>query len=267
LWGADVYSATFIVGGFGDGVLIYALIISPVPVLDIMAGNRLSPAEHVLQTVYFNVSALAWLSVPIWLIGLWASAVAAKWAAILKPDPTVRPRPTIATWMAGFIAAGFGTLLCFQQQPRWQNSTAIVSLVSNEDYQAALNRLNKVTPGDFPPHWELPPNPNYFNTPDNPRRLIRFFVSALNDSQTADWVRLMLQEKVMRGFASRYIAEEMLNVLPNDELERIVETLEAAKKANPEFPHGFHSIPYPEPGTDADRAALLTRLDVLYRHN
>jgi len=263
LFGVDCASSVALVGAFADLVLILALAFSPVPVLDIMSGNRLNSAEKVIQQIHLFVTLAAWLSIPLWLAGLGAAGRWSIWTPVPRLTLTPPIRATTYGVAIGAIAAGIG--LCAVHQPAWQRSTAIRRQVDRQDFSGALQRLSEWSEKDFPRHWELPPNPSTGYSAKEPRTLIRFYLAALESPQTPDWVRAQLQDKVLRAFTSYFLAHEMIEALSNQELEALVLAMESARDQGMQIP-GHWYLRF-EDDTPPERAKWMHRLEKAFRTN
>lgn len=265
LFGTPLKVGTALVFAFGDFVLILALTFSPIPVLDIMSGNRLSPAERVVQEVSLYATGLAWISIPVWLIGLKLATDSAKWAPVVRPAQSP-PRLRLDVISTAIAVLVIGAGLCGIEQPKWRNATAIHRSVAQDDFESAIKRLSLLTQDNFPRHWELPPNPNYRFSAAEPRRIIRFYLASLQSTEAPAWVREGLQDKVIRGFTSHFQGDEMFHAVDDEELKSIVIDLETAQQNGRRFPMSFHGVPYVDEKQDPARAALADRLRKMYQY-
>lgn len=260
LWGADAVATTAIVLAFSDAVLFTALCLSPMPVLDIMSGNRLSRAEQILADVHFQGIILSFITAPLWLIGLGLPCLKSSWSAPASPN-SPPPRISLSGWGLGAGALMIVGWLCVGGQPPLQRATFVRDLVNRDDFSGALSYLAAHNPDDFPPHWDLPPNPNYSYDSPQAARLLRFYLAAYHPVAAPDWVRQRLTEKVLRAFHAWSLADQMVSAASDDDLELLVDSLKEFRDAGGSIPqYTYVRIEEVKAEEQPRRAELLERL-------
>jgi hypothetical protein len=190
IYTAPFGSALAIVLFFADTVMLIALHFMPVPVLMVMGGVRLSPAESVIQGTSLLATVLGMLSWPVWLatvIGVALYRQSWQYAPVSSADHRV------STDMWGIAIVSLCALL--PALPFTQREQGLRHQVEAEfnagNTSAALQLMSKHTRENFPPHWDPPPRIAYLR----PRPDITTVLEQVTTTTVAPWVLDSYAEK------------------------------------------------------------------------
>jgi hypothetical protein len=231
LYGRGFWTGLFLVMFFADTVTAVVVGMMQLPIVGIMGGIRLSPAESVLHDTVWTIRVLSVLTWPLWLIAAWVAAglpilwpgqQRSKWEyqpAGNAPLAGVRPQ----VWaLAGGFAALFLALLPFTQ-PEQRLRTRVERDLRAGQVREGLATMSAHEPGDFPPHWDPPPRIAYRErVPDILAVMEKLHA---DPTATAPWVRAIYARKFsnwLRGEHDFGLWRE----LPPDKAERIIGLVE-----------------------------------------
>lgn len=203
LGGFPAWRAACIVLCYGTAVALLVSIYSPVPLIDVMGGLRLSERDRLLRSVTANVLCLSFL-------GFWVTLLGTV-LPIARGRPT-RPwnaRPDRAAgvgylpWLAAAALAVWPFVLPFTQ-PAQVNRRALERLFAQRRFDDGLAELSRHEPSDYPPGWVPPPRffQIYVMTDD-----IVSVLEAIARTQPADWVR----EAYLRRFETALARPEFMS--------------------------------------------------------
>jgi hypothetical protein len=186
-------TALFAVMLFADTVALAVLRLTPLPIVAIMGGVRLTESERLIQNLAFLIGVLGVLSWPVWLIGLSINLVFARKHDWIWPgDAPPRAAPSAWIMAAGLVIAG-GALLPFTQlaqQRRWQVENDLRAGRIDE----ALAYMSRYDRGDFPTHWDPPPRVGYGQRQPPMASVMRRCMDA--DLNVSPWVQDLFDEKM-----------------------------------------------------------------------
>jgi hypothetical protein len=230
IYRAPFWECFLVVMFFADTLLVIILAATPLPIVGIMGGIRLSEAEQVLFNVGWMLRVLGVLSWPIWLIGLWLAAG----LPILFPRSSGRLEWRYLPIEGGgagtnqsTFAAAIGSLAVWivilpLTQPEQQRRGRVERDLKAGRIHLALEFMSAHERSDFPPHWDPPPRVAYRERrPD-----ITEVQEHLDVLAVKPWVREIYVEKFGNWLAGDNIFEGALAGLPPDQVERRIELIE-----------------------------------------
>lgn len=202
VYGVNPVPAFFLVMLFADAVVIAVMGLAPLPVIDIMGGVRGPAREALLASVAFNVSVLAILSSPLWILGALISLVSFKpmWPVVTHPKPA-RSRGLLI--VAGVSIVAFVPLLVWAQ-PEQALRHRVEGLLLSGRIAEGLAEMSAHPHEAFPPDYNPPPRLGYRET-QPPMDAVR---AAMREEWPADWVAKAYLYKTRREIASiRYFLD------------------------------------------------------------
>lgn len=209
LMGYGAVAATFLVMVFADGVALTLLYASPLPVIQIMGGIRLSDRDRLVQAATRMVCLLATCSLPVWVLGAknvyHDSEPTWQTAPSRGTEPLARVR---SLWvLACCSVAVWGLFLPFTQ-PEQQLRGRVERAFREGRTAEALAEMSAHAKEDFPPHWQPPPNLPEWRADRATDQLLEIWDELLA-TEPADWVRQVYLEKLWEFLRYRYYwAEE-----------------------------------------------------------
>ncbi|HUE70987.1 MAG TPA: hypothetical protein VMP01_08865 [Pirellulaceae bacterium] len=189
IYQVNFFRALFPVMLFADTVALILLRLTPIPIIGVMGGIRLSESEALLHNIAWTVGILGVLTWPIWSIG---AVIACNKSWRLASLAHVEPRP-VAWHMWGFAAAAIvGWLLVLPITQREQQlRSQVESDLLGGRIREALLLLSAHERDEFPPHWDPPPRVAYREElPD-----ITDVLGHLDVLSVRPWVRQVYLEK------------------------------------------------------------------------
>lgn len=201
-------AAFFIVMLFSDAVLWVVLVVTPMPILSIMGGIRLTESEGVLLGTQFMLRILGTLSAPIWLFGTIAvlcrkPSNAMAWER-LELDHGARSPIHATVWVLSGASLLVWAIILPTTQPPQANRHTVESLLSQNDLADALRFMSARQPDDFPPHWDPPPRVGYGeDVPD-----LWKILALVDGDDVAPWVRAIFKDKVLAQAGTPYYGGE-----------------------------------------------------------
>jgi len=207
---------------FADIAVIVALFATPIPIIDIMGGIRLTPAETVLQNTAVLIGVAAFVSLPVWLVvGIGVLARKTRWE--IPPNVDVPRSGHGLTFAAvGSIVLLLAVSVGPQGEQRLRHS--VEADMKAGRISEALATLSAHQPADFPPHWDPPPRPAYREP--GPQLLV--VAEVLADHGGADWVCAAFLEKLELQYLHRHAMYRILDLggIPLlDRIERVLERI------------------------------------------
>lgn len=214
LYGTSLKRVLFPILFLADTVMILAIVVYPLPLIEIMGGLQLTASENLINAVRFmliQVGVLAW---PILFIGTCLQACGKK--ANTVPISEILSVPVArSTWV--MCGAGLLVMLtaCLVTQPEQQRRYRVEYLLSSRDYAGARELLIRIPRTDFPPQWE----PGAGQLAD--QYLLPELKVMLESEELPDWVANAYGQRLARmkgrGFRVRFfwmnLREEDLPVL------------------------------------------------------
>ena len=225
VWRCRAWAAFLIVGFFAWGVAMAVLFLTPLPILSMMGGIDLAPAEALLAATTFFTALAIVLSSPVWLAG-----AAAIFLERHRPGGAWTPDPAFASgslrvegsqWRLAAAAVAVGlAILPFTQGEQIRRRAAERSL-RGRDVVGAIRLMAAHARHDFPPHWDPPPRPSLGER--SPRLTDVFEAIAAVDPPS--WVRDLFLAKVENAERLAWNGGTLM-LLDDDELARYVDVLE-----------------------------------------
>jgi hypothetical protein len=234
----NFFRALFPVMLFADTVALFFLRLTPIPIVGLMGGIRLSESESLINGTAWMVGSLGILSWPIWAVG----AVAAcnnSWEVINLADVPPGPVSRSLWLVAGAAVVIWALVLPFTQPEQQLRRQAEVALRSGRIREALL-LMSAHERGDFPPHWDPPPRIAYREeSPDIIE--VQEHVDVL---PVKAWVREIYAEKFGNSLRGNSFAGVWSELTP-DEIERriiIIERLPERDEILLEHAYQFESM-------------------------
>ena len=184
------FAALIVVLFFADTLAAFILMATPLPIVSIMGGIRLSESELVLREVVFTLRALTVLTWPIWAIatGIIASRKSPAWSYAATGDSH---RVAWHLWAVGAAALAAWVFVLPFTQPEQQLRHSVERDLRAGRIAEGLAAMSAHERSDFPPHWDPPPRIAYRERrPD-----ILELQEQLDSSSVAPWVRELYATK------------------------------------------------------------------------
>ncbi len=179
---------------FADTVMLVLLRLTPIPIIAVMGGIRLTESERFLQGAAIWLGVAGVLSWPLWLFG---------WAIVAFQTRRVkrfgrfgrRPLPvTAGAWAVGGVALLIGIAALPLTQPAQQLRNAVERDLRNGHIEQALAKMSAHQRDDFPPHWDPPPRIAY----GRQRPDLLEVIDVMLTNGAAAWVREVYFDKLRR---------------------------------------------------------------------
>lgn len=225
VWHCHAGEAVTVVGFFAVAVAMAALFLTPIPVLSIMGGIELAPAEAMLAATTFFTGLFLFLSAPFWLV-----AFLAVFAWRRRPGGSWTPDPAFASgalpvarslWVASSAAVAAGLALLPLTQPEQWLRREVERALRGGDPSAALRLMAGHARADFPPHWDPPPRTSFGER--SPR--LTDVIEAIAAVDPPAWVRDTFFAKLPNA-EQLHSSGGSLQRLDDDDLARYVAVLE-----------------------------------------
>ncbi len=201
VYGVNPVPAFFLVMLFADAVVVAVMGLAPLPVIDIMGGVRGPAREALLASVAFNVSVLAILSSPVWILGALISLVGFRpmWPVVTHAKPEHSRGLLI---VAGVSIVAFVPLLVWAQ-PEQALRHRVEGLLLSGRISEGLAAMSAHPYEEFPPDYNPPPRLGYRETRP-PMGAVR---AAMRENWPADWVAELYLYKTRREIGKQYFAD------------------------------------------------------------
>jgi hypothetical protein len=170
IYRAPLWESALVVLFFGDTLVAVVLAVTPLPIVGIMGGIRLSEAEQVLHNVGLMLTFWSVMTWPLWFIGLWIAAE----LPVLWPRASRRERwqyvpvepSVVRTISQPLLILGVATIAMWAfilpfTQPEQQLRVNAERLLQSGQIREGLELMSAHEPADFPPHWDPPPRLAY----------------------------------------------------------------------------------------------------------
>lgn len=236
----------FLVMFFADTVAMVVFWLTPLPIISVMGGIRLTESEEVLLSVGIMVRFFGTVTWPIWLIG---AIVAGYRSKPLSPnaEPTaIRASTGIGLWGVAVLSLLIWIPVLPLTQPKQIHRRHAERLLFANQVSDAISYMSEHQRADFPRHWDPPPRFGLGKfTP-----AIDLVLAESEAPLTATWVRDLFREKYMLQLdAEAYDLSRraiLLSELDEKRLAKYVEIVKElpfgpalAKSHLPEIEHGF----------------------------
>jgi hypothetical protein len=210
----NFFRALFPVMLFADTVALILLQVTPIPIIGVMGGIRLSESEMVLRGTAFTVGILGVLSWPIWSIGA-VIACSKSWRLMNLAE--IERRPVAWHMWAVSAAAIAGCLIVLPVTQKEQRlRSQVESDLRGGRIREALLLMSAHEQDDFPPHWDPPPRIAYReDVPD-----IADVFAHVDVLPVKAWVRQIYREKFGNALRGEVSFVGVWNDLQPHEVER-----------------------------------------------
>lgn len=262
-------AALFVVMLFADTVAMVIFWFTPLPILSVMGGIRLTESEQIILGTGIWVRLLGTVTWPVWLIG--ASIVGFHGQSRYEaPAPRERGQLiSLPLWVLAISSILIWAIVLPYSQPQQIHRRHAERLLYADKAPEAIEYMSALRRVDFPGHWDPPPRIGYQELVPPLDLLLIVVESPL----AAEWVRDLYHEKVKLQlmaspdtWAGRAI--ELRNLSEN-RLARYVKALEKSKLGPQlaryhlvEIEHGFRQTP-----TSPKQGELLEAIKILAAQN
>jgi hypothetical protein len=230
LYSRSFWTSFFVVMLFADTVAMIIFWFTPLPILSVMGGIRLTESENVLLETGLWVRFLGTVSWPVWLIAanvVTLGKFGMSTNSIATPPESVHPERRIAgsLWAIAIVSIVVWAAILPSTQPQQLSRRHAERLLYADRLPEAIEYMSKLQRTDFPRHWDPPPRIGYYElTP-----ALDLILILVESPVATDWVRELYREKVrLQLMASPHSYEGraiQLNTMPEARLARYVETL------------------------------------------
>jgi hypothetical protein len=231
IYSRQTLSAFAVVMLLADSVALAVFWLTPVPLLSVMGGIRLSESESVMQGTVFLVRLLATLSWPIWLVGALAAGAIRRgsitgWSDVDLSESGSDPVSSGLWGLSALSVIVWAGILPFTQVEQINRWRAERDLRDGriEDALAFMSQLDR---SDFPPHWDPPPRIGYGEEPPS---LVDILLH-LQHAPAPAWVHDIYREKLAlqsRADLSYFYGHAIrLDEMDDNQLARYVKLLES----------------------------------------
>ncbi|HZU36229.1 MAG TPA: hypothetical protein VFA18_09985 [Gemmataceae bacterium] len=197
-----IVQALMLVLLLGDAVVLLLIGLLPIPLIDVMAGIRLSEPDQVLQRAAQAVASFSWLTLPIWMLSTLIVYYVSKPAWAPHAD-AARSRTSRPLWgLVGVALLIWVAVLPFTQ-PEEQLRRRVETLFEQHHVPEALAAMSAHQPVDFPRTWTPPPRYLDVNTGDGIPSLLDAW-DALLQQGSAPWVREVYLKKLKGMLRAEY---------------------------------------------------------------
>lgn len=255
------FAATFfLVMFFADTVAMVVFWFTPLPIISVMGGIRLTESEEVLLSVGIAVRAMGTLRWPIWLIGSIFQAYKSKPQGDQRLPVDAVGYTTFGLWgLAGISLLIWLPILPFTQ-PRQIHRRQAERLLLSIQVPEAVAYMSRFSSEAFPKHWDPPPR---FGLGKRIPALDVVLVET-EKAETATWVRDLFRDKLKSQLnAAPYSWHDRAIQLREMESERLARYVaivrelpfraEVARYHLPDIEHGFNEGPAP---TESQKQSL-----------
>jgi hypothetical protein len=219
LYGASFVAALFPVMLFADTLLLSVIALTPLPLLMIMGGVRLSEPDNVLLGTTLAVGFLGYFS---WLLWFFCSIVVAiggsEWKFINPPDQ-MASHVSRCVWTVAAISVGMWIFILPMTQPEQRLRRRVERNLAANQIEEGLLLMSSHEPNDFPPHWDPPP----WITHPRPRPEMVEIQETAQKLSLKPWVTALFNQKFMDSLRKDSWGMEDM---PAEDIDRRVRLLE-----------------------------------------
>ncbi len=194
-------AALCLVMTLADAEALLAIQFLPVPVIDVMAGLRLTESESMLRGLALLVAFFGTCSLVVWIIGASIVAFASEphWQGLPWKETSYNGRRRTMV-----VIACASLLFWFFVLPFTQPEQILRRKVERDLHEGriekALATMSGHEPADFPPQWEPPPNWGYIGQVPPLFDVLDVMV----DNPPAPWVRSAFISKFERVLSREF---------------------------------------------------------------
>ena len=201
LMGYRTIAALCLVMALADVEALVAIQFLPVPLIDVMAGLRLSESEALLRGTALEVAFLGGCTLLGWMTGAAVAAVVSKpgWQGLPLEayQPKTRDRGlSILAW----ASVVFWFFVLPFTQPEQLMRCKVERDLRQGRIEQALATMSEHSLNDFPPHWDPPPRWGYIGQPPS----LFHVLDTIVDHPPALWVRSAYLSKFERALDVEY---------------------------------------------------------------
>jgi hypothetical protein len=222
LYGTSVRSALALVMLFADTVVLILVFTTPIPIVSIMGGIRLTESEQIIQGTVFLVGFLEVITWPIWFIGslVVITSKKTKWDYAVQKETTDTVHSSV--WFLAACSLVMWVFILPLTQPEQRLRGDVERLLKAGHIEEGLALMSAHDEKEFPPHWDPPPRVNYGRN----RPSILDVMEIANSGKSAQWVRTKYLEKFISQIGSSLNSHDSWSSLTKDEINRHLTLLE-----------------------------------------
>lgn len=192
LFGFAFFDAFILVMIVADAAALAASVVVPMPLLELMSGNRYSEGDIVLRETAGLVLCAGLCSAPLWLIALafLGKSGTPHWAG---PRTRASERPRVTVWVASMGSVVVGLCLLPITQPEQMLRHRVEEAFREGRTKDAIAEMSAHDLKDFPPHWQPPPR--YVDQGEKGAEYMAA-LEVIADRPPAPWVRDIYMAKL-----------------------------------------------------------------------
>jgi hypothetical protein len=234
LMGYRLGTAMLLVVALADTEALLALVISPVPIIEVMGGIQGSESQMLRKFLALWLGTYGACSLPAWFIAAGISVRRSHPAWHGPPPASTQSLPwswPLATLVAISLAIWFVLLPFTQPEQRLRHK--VEHALTQGRISDGLAEMSAHSPNDFPPHWDPPPSLPF----RHPQPPLLDVMQVIVDEPPAPWVRSIFIKKFKNYLGSWDAYHQMdgvarvLTRLP--EKEQILEELQRHQGLGP----------------------------------
>jgi hypothetical protein len=223
IYAAGIGNAFFLVMTFADTLAIIILVATPLPIVSIMGGIRLSESEALLHGVVWILRVLTVLSWPVWAIGTAVIGIRRTPGWSYMPTPLANANVHRHLWAVGIGCCLMWALVLPATQAEQQRRRYVESLLQAGRIEEGLQEMSRYERDGFPPHWDPPPRVAYHEQTPNILKVIE----QLDEVNMKSWVVNLYREKFSNALRGHYDGGGVWSVLSPEEFDRYISVIEA----------------------------------------
>ena len=217
---AKTWQAFFIVMLFADTVALSLIVLTPIPILQLMGGIRLTESESLIQSTAFLIGIAGVVSWLVWFVGT-VFAATRKHAVSRLADWSHESRVSRSAWALAVVSLLVWIPILPITQPEQQLRHAVERDLRNGRIETALRTMSMWKPENFPPHWDPPPRIGYGE--QNPP--ILKVAETVQTTETTPWVAEIFLLKLQHSIAQPW-AHPLWDQMDNELFDRYLNVLE-----------------------------------------
>lgn len=222
IYGTSFFAALMLVMFFADTIAAIILGATPLPIVSIMGGIRLSESEMVLHDTVWTLRVLTVLSWPVWAIGAVVVAARRKPRWHYVPATGQSQPVAIHLWTLGAAALLAWVFILPFTQPEQRLRKSVERDLRAGRIAEGLATMSAHERDDFPPHWDPPPRIGYREfTPD-----IVELQTQLQVIRVKPWVRELFDQKFGNSLRGETSGMGVWFDLSTEEVERRISAIE-----------------------------------------
>lgn len=214
---------------FADTVAVVVLYLTPLPIISIMGGIRLTESESLIQLITVGFMFLGIVTWPIWLLTTTVINRSKKFVWRIVSDPERHNSVGVSAWILAAAALLIWIPILPGPQREQQLRRDVESELRNGRIREALATMSNHEQSDFPPHWDPPPRIGYGQW--KPELLDVLEVAQSTD--TKRWVLSLFEQKLIQVSGVPSARRRKWEQMQNDEFDRNLAIFEKLPQDSP----------------------------------